>query len=298
MLPLVSIITINYNETALTCELLKSIEQIKYPNYEVLVIDNASVSKPLLINNLYPSVKLILSKQNLGFAGGNNLGIEQAQGEYLFFVNNDTILKPNCLKLLVEYMQTLPNVGAISPKICDYEAPHLLQYAGSRPMNFYTARNSTIGYGEQDKGQYNQIQKTPYAHGAAMMVSRKVIEKVGKMPEHFFLYYEELDWCEQIRKKGFSIFFVPNVTVYHKESASVGKQTAQKAYYLTRNRILFMLRNANFFQLFVFLFFFLCISIPKNIIYYLLQKQNRHLRAFMAGIQWHFKTEKPLKYEY
>ena len=82
------------------------------------------------------------------------------------------------------------------------------------------------------------------------------------------------------------------------ESASVGKQTAQKAYYLTRNRILFMLRNANFFQLFVFLFFFLCISIPKNIIYYLLQKQNRHLRAFMAGIQWHFKTEKPLKYEY
>ena len=195
-------------------------------------------------------------------------------------------------------MQTLPNVGAISPKICDYEAPHLLQYAGSRPMNFYTARNSTIGYGEQDKGQYNQIQKTPYAHGAAMMVSRKVIEKVGKMPEHFFLYYEELDWCEQIRKKGFSIFFVPNVTVYHKESASVGKQTAQKAYYLTRNRILFMLRNANFFQLFVFLFFFLCISIPKNIIYYLLQKQNRHLRAFMAGIQWHFKTEKPLKYEY
>ncbi len=298
MLPLVSIITINYNETALTCELLKSIEQINYPNYEVLVIDNASVSKPLLINNLYPSVKLILSKQNLGFAGGNNLGIEQAQGEYLFFVNNDTILKPNCLKLLVEYMQTLPNVGAISPKICDYEAPHLLQYAGSRPMNFYTARNSTIGYGEQDKGQYNQIQKTPYAHGAAMMVSRKVIEKVGKMPEHFFLYYEELDWCEQIRKKGFSIFFVPNVTVYHKESASVGKQTAQKAYYLTRNRILFMLRNANFFQLFVFLFFFLCISIPKNIIYYLLQKQNRHLRAFMAGIQWHFKTEKPLKYEY
>ena len=298
MLPLVSIITINYNETALTCELLKSIEQINYPNYEVLVIDNASVSKPLLIKNLYPSVKLILSKQNLGFAGGNNLGIEQAQGEYLFFVNNDTILKPNCLKLLVEYMQILPNVGAISPKICDYEAPHLLQYAGSRPMNFYTARNSTIGYGEQDKGQYNQIQKTPYAHGAAMMVSRKVIEKVGKMPEHFFLYYEELDWCEQIRKKGFSIYFVPNVTVYHKESASVGKQTARKAYYLTRNRILFMLRNANFFQLFVFLFFFLCISIPKNIIYYLLQKQNRHLRAFMAGIQWHFKTEKPLKYEY
>ena len=188
MLPLVSIITINYNETALTCELLKSIKQIDYPNFEVLVIDNASVYKPLIIKDLYPNVKLILSKQNLGFAGGNNLGIEQAKGKYLFFVNNDTVLKPNCLKLLVEYMQTLPNVGAISPKICDYEAPHLLQYAGSRPMNFYTARNNTIGYGEADNGQYNELRKTPYAHGAAMMVSQKVIEKVGKMPEHFFLY--------------------------------------------------------------------------------------------------------------
>ncbi|MGB1206946.1 MAG: glycosyltransferase family 2 protein [Chitinophagales bacterium] len=298
MLPLVSIITINYNETALTCDLLNSIQKIDYPNYEILVVDNNSTAKPLIIKKLYPNAKLIMSKKNLGFAGGNNLGIEQAQGDYLFFVNNDTILKPNCLKFLVKYMQDLPNVGAISPKICDYEAPHLLQYAGSQPMNFYTARNSTIGYGEADKQQYNQVRQTPYAHGAAMMVSRKMIEQVGKMPEQFFLYYEELDWCEQIRKAGFAIYFVPNVTVYHKESASVGKQTARKAYYLTRNRILFMMRNATHFQLFVFLFFFFFISIPKNTLYYLTQKQFQHLRAFIAGIQWHFKTEKPLKYDH
>ena len=89
------------------------------------------------------------------------------------------------------------------------------------------------------------------------MVRKSAIDEIGPMPVDYFLYYEELDWCEQIRKAGFAIYFVPNVTVYHKESASVGKQTAMKAYYLTRNRILFMLRNASRFQLFVFLLFFL-----------------------------------------
>ncbi len=291
-LPLVSIITVNYNEAGVTCELLASIEQLAYANYEVIVVDNGSKQNPeQAIKSQYPDTVFIASKKNLGFAGGNNLGIAAAKGDYLFFVNNDTELKPDVLTVLVQRFKSLPQAGLICPKINFYEPPNLIQYVGSTPINPYTARNGTIGYLEEDKGQYQQLTETPYAHGAAMMVSREVINKVGKMPENFFLYYEELDWCEQMKRAGFKLYVDPSTSIYHKESYTIGRLSTLKTYYLTRNRILFMRRNATRFQLAIFTLFLTFITIPKNVLMYLLRLEISHIKAFLKGVCWNCSKE-------
>jgi GT2 family glycosyltransferase len=145
-----------------------------------------------------------------------------------------------------------------------------------------------IGTGEWDNGQYDALNKTNYAHGGAMMVSKKAIEKVGLMPELFFLYYEELDWSVKFRKNGYNIYFQPEALIYHKESMTTGKASPLKTFYLTRNRILFMRRNVPFPGLGVFFAYFILFTIPKNSLTFLLKRQTDHLRSFWKGIWWHF----------
>ena len=287
--PLVSIITINYNQTQATYELLQSIKKISYTNYEVIVVDNNSKENPKpLINALFPEVTVILSDKNLGFAGGNNLGLTAAKGDYFFFVNNDTELTEGVIETLLEMFEKVLNLGMVSPKICYYDEPNRIQYVGFTRINPYTARNTTIGEYEIDEGQYSEPVPTPYAHGAAMMVKREVIERVGMMAETFFLYYEELDWCERIRKAGYEIYVEPNALIYHKESLSVGKLSALKTYYITRNRILFMRRHASNFQWLAFVVFMALFTIPKNLISYAMQRDFKHIKAFVKGILWNF----------
>ncbi len=292
--PLVSIITVNFNQAQLTCELLASIAHLNDRNFEVIVVDNGSNIDPSAqILQQFPDVRFLRSEENLGFAGGNNLGIKAAKGEYLFLVNNDTELSPDVIGQLLSVFEQQENVGVVSPKICFHQTTsgkqeHLIQYVGYTRVHPITARNKTLGEFEPDKGQYNQVESTFYAHGAAMMIKKEVVEKAGLMPELYFLYYEELDWCEQIRKAGFTIMVEPNAVVYHKESMSVGKASPMKTYYLTRNRILFMRRNTETWQFALFIVYFTFIITPKSVLTYLLRRQINHLRSFVAGISWHF----------
>jgi GT2 family glycosyltransferase len=291
--PLVSIITVNFNQAKVTCELLESIQNSNYRNIEVIVVDNASKIDPTeIIKSSYPETRVITSSENLGFAGGNNLGIAQAKGEFLFFVNNDTVFTPDLISVVLEEFQKDPDIGVVSPKIRFYQHPDVIQYAGYTPINPYTARNSTIGYLKKDLGQFDRPGATHYAHGAAMMVKRDVIEKVGRMPENFFLYYEELDWCEQIKRAGFKIHFQPKAVIYHKESISVGKASPLKTYYLTRNRVLFMRRNFGTGKFLFFLTFFILCTAPKNIFSFLTNWEKEHIKAFLRALIWNFQRKK------
>ena len=155
-------------------------------------------------------------------------------------------------------------------------------------MNIFTGRNGMIGCGEKDLGQYDEVKQTHFVHGGAMMVPRKVIDEVGVMPEQFFLYYEEFDWSEQIKRKGYKIYYQPRSLIYHKESMTTGKSSPLKTFYLTRNRILFMRRNTPWPALLVFAFYFTCFTIPKNILNYLMKGQREHLWYFYRGILWQF----------
>ncbi|WP_020533004.1 glycosyltransferase family 2 protein [Flexithrix dorotheae] len=291
--PQVSIITVNYNQTQVTCEFLDSLEKNSFKNYEVIVIDNASIENPTSTILLkYPWVKVVTSEENLGFAGGNNLGIKIAKGEYLLFVNNDTEITENFFEPLIHQLQSNPDVGIVSPKIKYFSHPEIIQYAGFSKINSITGRNRTIGKKQKDLGQFNEPTNTHYAHGAAMMVSKKVIDKVGGMPEAFFLYYEEMDWCEKIKRAGFKIMYEPKSLIFHKESISVGNKNPLKTYYQTRNRILFMIRNFGGWNLLVFAFFFIFLTVPKWSVTYLVKGEISYLKAFFRGIFWHFKLEK------
>jgi GT2 family glycosyltransferase len=287
MEPLVSIITVNYNQTGYTLELLQSLQKNKYKNLEVIVVDNGSKENPKpAIQSKYPGVKVILSQKNLGFAGGNNLGIDAASGKYLFFLNNDTEVSENTFEPLVRLFETTPDAGIASPKILYWNSGEKIQYVGSSKINPYTGRNKRIGFKEKDHGQFDQLRVTALAHGAAMMVPRDVIDKVGRMPEVFFLYYEELDWCETIKGAGYRVFVVPESKIYHKESMSIGKNSTVKTFYMTRNRILFMRRHTNGLPRISWMLFFLLFSIPKNSLTYLIRLETDHLKAFWKGFLW------------
>jgi GT2 family glycosyltransferase len=285
---LVSVITVNYNHPAVTEDLLRSFSLLNnYSNLEIIVVDNGSVIDPVPEwEKKYPSVKFIRSEKNYGFAAGNNLGLTLAKGDYIFFVNNDTEVTKNLITKLVSTLDENPSVGIISPKIL-YHQSRIIQYAGYTLLNYVTARNKCIGQFENDNGQYDKcIGKTGHAHGAAMMVRRQAIDKAGRMAENFFLYYEELDWCERIRKKGYQIWVNPEAVIYHKESMSVGKESSLKEYYMNRNRILLVRKHAPGLVYPVFLIYFLCIVTPSKIIRYLKLRQARFIPVFGKAIWW------------
>ncbi|MEM9649102.1 MAG: glycosyltransferase family 2 protein [Bacteroidota bacterium] len=287
MKPLVSIITINYNESGVTLELLQSIRELSYPNYEVIVVDNASPKdNPDIIKDQFPEVNLIKSKENLGFAGGNNLGLKQAKGDFLLFINNDTIVPENFIEPLVETLEGDETIGMVSPKIKFHWDPSLIQYAGYTPMNRWTIRNNSIGYHQKDDGNYDQPGETQSIHGAAMMVPKRIVEEVGAMTEVYFLYYEEHDWAEMVKRAGYKIYYQPKSYILHKESVSTGKFSPLKTYYISRNRILFARRNFKPFPLFVSMLFQGLVSIPKNMVTFLVKREFEHLKAFWNAVSW------------
>jgi hypothetical protein len=221
------------------------IETIPFNNsLEVIVVDNASKNDEAdIIAKRFPQVKVIKSKQNLGFAGGNNLGIRAAQGKYLFFINNDTIFKEFNVQTLINRLESSPNIAVVCPKIKFAWGNHPIQFTGYTPLSKITVRNQAIGFGEEDHGQYDIAHPTPYAHGAAMLIKREAIDKVGLMPECFFLYYEELDWSMMFTRAGYQIWYEPLCTIYHKESQATGQNSPLRTYYIVRNRLLLVKRN-------------------------------------------------------
>ena len=282
----ISIITINYNGLKDTCELIESLP-LEEQSIEVIVVDNASKeNEAAIIANHYPMVKVIRSEKNIGFAGGNNLGIKAAQGKYLFFINNDVILKPQTSDIshLVSRLETNDKIAMVCPKIRFAWGDNPIQFAGYTPLSRYTMRNRSIGFGETDKGQYDIAHPTPYAHGAAMLVKREALNQVGQMPECYFLYYEELDWSMMFTRAGYDIWYEPACTIYHKESQSTGQNSPLKTYYLTRNRLLFVKRNIQGLRRYITYTYLLLIVAPRDICKYILHRQFNLASATIKGI--------------
>lgn len=291
--PLVSIIILNYNQLKVTCEFIDSARSLTYPRFEIIMIDNASTEDPTeYVHKHYPEVKLIRNQRNLGFTGGNNVGIRAGKGDFFLIINNDTEVVPDLLEKMLEPFASDPSVGVVSPKIRYYSHPRIIQYAGFTEVNPFTGRNKPIGGNMEDHGQFNTPGYTAYAHGAAMMVKREVIEKVGLLPDIFFIYYEELDWSAHIRRAGYKVFYQPSALIYHKESITMGKESPMKAYFHNRNRILFMRRNTTVTQFMFFVLFYLLLVVPKTIVKYSLKGQVEHLKNFFRGLYWNLVTPK------
>ena len=287
-----SIITVNYNGLKDTCALIDTIPFDEY-SLEVIVVDNASKEdEASIISARYPQVKVIRSEKNIGFAGGNNLGIRAAQGKYLYFINNDTVLYreereagKDAFRSLIDRLESSDKIGMVCPKIRFAWDDAPIQFAGYTPLSSVTLRNRSIGFGEKDNGQYNTPHSTPYAHGAAMMVKREAIERAGLMPEDYFLYYEELDWSMMIRRAGYQIWYEPAATIYHKESQATGQNSPLRTYYITRNRLLFVKRNVQSAEKFLSYLYLAFIVGSRDLIKYTVQGHGDLAKAVLKGIK-------------
>ena len=250
-----SIITINYNGLKDTCELLGTLP-LEDNSLEVIVVDNASKEdEASIIEQRYPTV-------------------------------NDTVLRHQTsdIRPLIDRLESTDKIGAVCPKIRFSWKHHPIQYAGYTPLSPITMRNHAIGFGEDDHGQYDTPHPTPYAHGAAMMVKREVIDKAGFMPECYFLYYEELDWSMMIRRAGYDIWYEPACTIYHKESQTTGQASALRTYYVTRNRLLFVRRNNRSHTRYVTYLYLIIVVAGKDLLKHLLQRRTDLAKATIRGI--------------
>ena len=278
-----SIITVNYNGLNDTCALIDSIPFNE--DMEVIVIDNGSKKNEAnILQERYSYIKVIRSDQNLGFAGGNNLGMKVAKGKYLFLINNDTVFKEFNSNVLIKRLESSPKIGMVCPKIRFAWNNNPIQFAGYTLLSPITVRNQSIGFGKKDDGQYDVPHQTPYAHGAAMMLKREVIDKVGFIPECYFLYYEELDWSMMITRASYEIWYEPASTIYHKESQSSGQNSPLRTYYITRNRLLLVKRNWSGFTKYLSYFYLIIIVATRDILKYTFRGQFGLTRAVIKGI--------------
>ncbi len=285
-----SIITINYNGVKDTCELIDS---IPFKNdTEVILVDNASKQDEAnIISIRYPHVKVIRSDTNLGFAGGNNLGIKEAKGKYILLINNDTFFKEFNVEPLIKRLESSDKIGVVCPKLRFSWGANPIQFTGYTPLSPITVRNHAIGFGEEDHGQYDTPHKTPYAHGAAMLIKRDVIDKVGLMPECYFLYYEELDWSMKFTRAGYEIWYDPACTVYHKESQTTGQNSPLRTYYITRNRLLLVERNFNGINKYLSYIYLIGIVGLRDIMKYSLTRKAKLKKAVLKGLKDFFNCQ-------
>lgn len=289
--PELSIITVNYNGLKDTEQLIESLRKFLTVPYELIVVDNGSVeNEAVILQKRYPFVKTIRSEKNLGFAGGNNLAIGVAVGDFLFFLNNDAFVLDDSLSALIERMRENPHLGGISPKIMFADKGGGIQFAGYTPLSRITLRNYLIGYREKDFGQYDTPRPTPYMHGAAMLVRREAIEQAGVMPEAYFLYYEELEWSLKIHLKGYELEYNPSTTVYHKESSTTGQDTPLKEFYMTRNRLLFARRNLLLPARTLSFCYQFTVAIPKKLVLLLIKGRFVLAKAVIRGCIAFLKT--------
>lgn len=296
MAPLVSIVLVNHGQADVTAACLASLGQLTYPAVELIVVDNASPGDDgarLRAAWSPRGVRVLQSRTNAGFTGGNNLGIAHARGAFVLLLNNDTEVAPDFLEPLVAAMQADPRIGVASPKICFFADPARLQYAGGAGVDPWTGRGHMIGSHELDIGQHDVAGPTAICHGAAMLMRRAVIEQVGVLDDDYFIYYEELDYCARVLRAGWTLHYEPASVVWHKESVTTGRESPFKTYYMTRNRILYLRRNGRGMSGAIALAYTALVAAPIGLVRHALLGDARRFSAFWRGLAWHVGCERP-----
>ena len=246
---LVYIILVNYNSIEDTIDCIKSIKRQDYKNIKTVVVNNDS-NKDFeeKIKNEFLDIIVIQEKENVGFAIANNHGIKIAledNADFVMLLNNDTIIKQNYISMLLGSYENNKenNIGIITGKILFYEPNTLIWHAGGK-INKIKGTVDIVGYKEEDYGQYNNITYNDFASGCCMLIPAKVIRDVGVMSDEYFLYYEDVDYCNKVKAKGYKIFSENNAEMFHKESASTKKGSNVYSYYYIRNRFYYIKNNS------------------------------------------------------
>lgn len=240
--PLVAVIILSWNGERFLRSCLEAVLAQNYPALEVLVVDNGSTDQSAaIVQTFAPRVRLIQTSENLGFAGGNNVGLRNTQAEIVILLNQDTVVQPGWLAAMVETLAD-STIGIVGGKAL-YPDEKTIQHAGARvkPGNALTEH---IGVGELDAGQYDQLTDMDYVTGAAFAIHRRVLERLGELDADYYpAFYEEVDYCYRTRRAGFRVVYQPRAVFLHHETASLPARSYAQASALHRNRLRFILRQ-------------------------------------------------------
>lgn len=250
----VAIIILNWNGKEDTIECLESLRRVKLPEYRILLIDNASTDGSVeLFRQRYPDVELVVNERNLGFAGGNNVGIKKAVeegSEYVLLLNNDTVVYPDFLSGLIDLAESRENIGFVGPKICFFSDPDKIWTSGGT-VNLFTGR-----IGDRKKGMpqasASGAESVDYLSGCALLARASMVRHIGLMDEDYFLYFEDTDWTLRARRQGYTCLVNNDVRILHKVGASVKKVKGSDYYYVVRNLPRFVGRNGKWYHKMVF----------------------------------------------
>lgn len=269
--PKISIIVLNWNNEKDTLQCLGSLAFLDYPDYKIILVDNGSTDgSPEKIKNKFPLVELIINQENLGFARGNNIGIEEAvkdHSDYVLLINNDTTVEPDFLKILVTSMELDKSVGIASPKIMFYSQPQRIWFIGGQYLPFLKKPFHRF-YGQIDQGQVKEKVEIDWVSGCCMLIRKQVFEEIGKLDTDYFHYLEDVDFCMRAKHQGFKIVVVPIAKIYHKFALSIGgKYSPVATYYRTRNILLFLKKTKQWLPLvlnFIIFPFYSILGAVKN----------------------------------
>jgi GT2 family glycosyltransferase len=250
--PTVAVIVLNWNGKADTLACLRSLAKLMYPEANVVVVDNGSADGSVAaIRSEFPTLAVLETGANLGFAEGNNVGIRHAMAhgaDYVLLLNNDTEVAPDLVGALLDAHKQFPRAGVIGPKMYYFDDPRRIWYAGGL-WDVSGQCFQQRGDGERDHGQYDTAGATEYVVGCAMFIPRPVLEHVGLLDPMFFLNYEEIDFGTRAKAAGYELVYAPGGRLWHKVSASFGgAESPLKVYYTFRNRLLWARRHLGWRQ--------------------------------------------------
>ena len=242
--PAITGIILNWNGAQDTLACLESLTDVSYPHFAILVVDNGSTDDSVkVIQTAFPDIELVETGENLGFAGGNNVGLRHALAmntDYALLLNNDTVVDPDFIEQLVTVVQENDRIGVVGPTIYYHSHPNTIWSAGGA-IDWRRGWTWMVGLDEKDKGQFGTTPRpVDFVTGCALMISRRALESAGLLDERFFMYYEETEWCVRVARAGFEIRHVPTARIWHKIAPQAQAVSPFVHYYMTRNRLLFL----------------------------------------------------------
>ena len=285
----VSVIILNYNGVEHIDECLSTVLKQTYPHYDVIVVDSASSDLSVnYIQSKYPDVILLPFKENLGYAQGNNIGIEHTDGEYVAILNNDTIVEPDWIKELVKTLQSRDDACFVTSKLKIYNDRDTINARGI--VIHYTGPSFNNGLFERDDGSSSQM-SVPGVNGCAFVARREVLKEIGAFDPDFFMHMEDADISLRARLAGYDILYVPTSVVYHKYRLNIGSN--EKFYRLERNRYLLLLKNYSMRTIVVLLPALLLTELM--IIGYTFIWGRSYMSSKLKVLKWLYRNRKRIK---
>lgn len=245
--PKVCFVVVNWNQRQLTLDCLASLAEQNYRNYSVTVVDNGSDDGSVpAVRAAFPDTVVLENGANMGIAYANNVGIRYAlaaKADYVFLLNNDTVVDPDMLRRLVAVAESEPSIGATGPTMLYYDHPEIIWCAGNR---IDWRDGSTYRLGAEQRFVFMETTApcaVDFITSCAVCIKRAALEELGLMDERYFIYYDETDWFARAAAAGWRTVYVPQAMMWHKVSATMGESSPITDYYMIRNKFLFLQKN-------------------------------------------------------